>query len=303
MSAGEVADTTSSDTRAIGAMLRREVRPRDLQDHARAVAASFDELWIVEDLPYAGGISQATAVLEATAGLGGGVGPVIGHGIAPAPFRNPAALAMEWAALAEMYPGRVAFGIGHGVPSWMAQIGERVDSPMTLLEETIDAVQRLLAGERLRVAGRYVSLDGVELMFPPTSPPTVSAGVMGPKSLELSGRIAGGTVLPEGRSPDDIRAARAIIDRGRSAGHVTAAHRLTVFTGFYCGDLTELGPPPPDVPSGWDAVAETPAACASKLQLVFDAGADSVVLVPFGDDMEQQLRLAGTDIVPLLARG
>ncbi len=284
-------------------MLRRDVPPAELRDHARAVAHGFDELWIVEDLPYAGGISQATAVLEVTAGIGGGVGPVVGHGIAPAPFRNPAALAMEWATLAEIYPGRVSVGIGHGVPSWMAQIGERVGSPLTLLEETIDAVQRLLGGERVKVDGRYVSLDDVELMFPPTSPPIVSAGVMGPKSLELSGRIAGGTVLPEGRGPDDIRAARALIDRGRKERADEGPHRLTVFTGFYCGDLADLGPPPPDVPQGWDAVAEAPADCAAQLQSIFDAGADSVVLVPFGDDMEGQLRLAAGDIVPLLDRG
>jgi len=284
-------------------MLRRDVPPARLRDHARAVADGFDELWIVEDLPYAGGISQAAAVLEVTQGVGGGVGPVIGHGIAPAPFRNPAALAMEWATLAEMYPGRLAAGVGHGVQSWMAQINERVDSPLTLLDETIDVVQRLLAGECVSAEGRYVSLDNVELVFPPTVAPLVSAGVMGPKSLELAGRTAGGTVLPEGRGPGDITAARAAIDCGRSVAGRTDPHRLTVFTGFYCGPLAELGPPPPDAPPGWAAVAETPAECATLLQTIVDAGADSVVLVPFGDDMEGQLRLAAADIVPLLVRG
>lgn len=284
-------------------MLRREVRPADLQALARAVAPGLDELWIVEDLPYAGGISQAAVVLEATKGIGGGAGPVIGHGIAPAPFRNAAALTMEWATLAEMFPGRLAAGVGHGVQSWMAQIGERVDSPLTLLEETIDAAQRLLDGQRVHLAGRYVSLDDVELIFPPAQPPVVSAGVMGPKSLELSGRVAGGTILPEGRTPNDIRAAREHINRGRAAAGRTDPHRLTVFTGFYCGPLAELGPPPPDAPPGWAAVAEEPAESVAQIQSVFDAGADSVVLVPFSDEMEAQLRLASTDIVPLLDRG
>ena len=284
-------------------MLRRDSPPASLRELARAVAPGFDELWIVEDLPYAGGISQATAVLEATAGIGGGAGPVVGHGIAPAPFRNAAALAMEWATLAEMYPGRFAAGVGHGVQSWMAQIGEQTDSPLTLLAETIEVTQQLLAGERVTVDGRYVSIDGLELVFPPLQPPRVSAGVMGPKSLELSGRIAGGTVLPEGRAPDDIIAARAMIDRGRAAAGRTDLHRLTVFTGFYCGPLHELGPPPPDAPQGWAAVAETPAACAAQLQTILDAGVECLVLVPFGDDMESQLCLAAVDIVPLLDRG
>ncbi len=284
-------------------MLRRDIAPASLQVHAQAVANGFDELWIVEDLPFAGGISQAAAVLEATKGVGGGAGPIVGHGIAPAPFRNPAALAMEWATLAEMYPGRLAPGIGHGVQSWMAQINEQVDSPLTLLEETIHAVQCLLAGERVTVEGRYVSINDVELSFPPMDPPLVSVGVMGPKSLELSGRTAGGTVLPEGRTPDDIRAARASIDRGRAIADRSDAHRLTVFTGFYCGPLRELGPPPPDAPPGWAAVADTPVECAAQLQAILDSGVDSMVLVPFGDDAESQLCLAAVDIVPLLDRG
>jgi len=283
-------------------MLRRDVPPASLCDHARAVAPGFDELWIVEDLRYAGGISQATAVLEATAG-NGGRGPVIGHGIAPAPFRNPVALAMEWATLAEIYPGRLTVGVGHGVPSWMTQIGERVASPLTLLEETIDVVQRLLSGQRVTIDGRYVSIDDIELMFPPTLPPVVAAGVMGPRSLELSGRVAGGTVLPEGRTPDDVREARAIIDNGRSAVGRSDQHRLTVFVGFYCGPLDQLGPPPPDAPPGWAAVAETAPECAAQLQLMVDAGVDAMVLVPFGDDVEGQLRMASADLVPLLDRG
>lgn len=289
--------------RSVGAMLRRDVRPADLGTHARAVADGFDELWVVEDLPFAGGISQATAVLEATAGVGGGAGPVVGHGIAPAPFRNPAALAMEWATLAEMYPGRVSTGVGHGVPSWMEQIGERVASPLTLLEETIDVVQRLLRGERVDVDGRYVSITDVQLVFPPSQVPVVSAGVMGPKSLELAGRIAGGTVLPEGRGPGEVRAAKSLIDRGRVAAGRTDLHRLSVFTGFYCGPLDRLGPPPPDAPGGWAAVAETPSECIVQLQSIIDAGADAVILVPFGDDMEQQLQLGAAEIVPHLDRG
>ncbi len=83
----------------------------------------------------------------------------------------------------------------------------------------------------------------------------------------------------------------------------TTPHRLSVFTGFYCGDLAELGPPPPDAPPGWAAVSESLTDSADQLQSVFDAGADSVILVPFGGDIEQQLRLAAVDIVPLLDRG
>jgi len=285
---------------AVGAMIVRTIAPSDLAQHARSIASGFDELWVVEDLPFAGGVSQAMAVLEATSGIGGADGPVVGHGIAPAPFRNPAALAMEWATVAELHPGRFVGGIGHGVGSWMAQIGETVGSPLTLLEETIDAVQRLLAGECVSLSGRYVSLHDVGLVFPPRQPPLVSAGVLGPKSLALAGRVAGGTILPEGQGPAEIAAARTRIDEGMSGRADGATHRLTVFAAFHCGDRSELGTPNPDAPQGWEAVADRPAVVASKLRTLADAGADAVVLVPLGVDVVGQLQLAAANIAPLI---
>lgn len=281
---------------AIGAMIRRDVPPGAVSAHAQAVQQGFDELWIVEDLPWAGGISQISAVLEATDDV------VVGHGIAPAPFRNPAALAMEWATLAELFPGRIAGGIGHGVPSWMRSIGEGVDSPLTLLKETIEAVRGLLAGDTMDVDGRYISLGAVQLRFPPLQIPSVSAGVLGPKSLRLSGAVADGTILPEGQGPDEIRAARDLIDAGRADAGRTDEHRLTVFAGFHCGDPSELGPPPPEVPQGWDAIGPDADAVAAKLQLLVDAGADSVVLVPFGENITDALQFAAAEIVPRLSR-
>ena len=281
---------------SIGAMIMRDIPPAHLIEHARSIQHGLDELWVVEDLPYAGGISQMTAVLAATDSV------VVGHGIAPAPFRHPAALAMEWATLAELYPGRVAGGIGHGVQPWMAQLGIKADSPLTLLRETIDVVQRLLAGETVSVDGRYVSAKDVTLQSPPAQAPVVSAGVIGPKSLHLSGSIAGGTIVSEGHGPAEIENARRLIDEGRADAGRNDQHRLTVFGGFYCGDPAGLGEPNPDAVAGWDAIGEEPGVVAAKLQTLIDAGADSVVLVPFGTDAVAQLQLATAEIVPNLVR-
>ena len=281
----------------LGAMLTRDVAPGVLVEHARAVEAALDELWIVEDLPYAGGIAQLGAVLGAV-----GADVAVGHGIAPAPFRTVAALAMEWSALAAMYPTRVRCGIGHGVQNWMAQIGARVDSPLTLLRETVLAVRSLLAGDEVSVDGRYVHLDAVRLVHPPLHVPEIAIGAMGPRSLELSGEVADGTILPEGHGPAEIERARSLIATGRRRGDHDRAHRLTVFAGFYCGDPAGLGPLNPDAPVGWDAIGTEPAAVVAQLQTLIDAGADSVVLVPFGADRTAQLQLAGAEIVPALVR-
>lgn len=283
-------------------MVLRTTAPEHEVAHAVALAGLVDELWIVEDLPFAGGIAQAAAILEATSGLDSP--PVVGHGIAPAPFRNPVALAMEWAALARMYPGRVHGGIGHGVPDWMRQIAKAKASPLTLLDETLTAVRTLLWGYTLDADGRYVNVADVTLEFPPAEIPLVSAGVTGPKSLEISGERADGTILPEGQGPEDVDRARAHIDdgRGRATPPPSDNHRLTVFTGYYCGDLTKLPPPPAHLPPGWDAVGSTTDQVAARLQSLINAGVDSVVLVPFGDAPVEQIELAATEIIPQLVR-
>jgi alkanesulfonate monooxygenase SsuD/methylene tetrahydromethanopterin reductase-like flavin-dependent oxidoreductase (luciferase family) len=82
----------------------------------------------------------------------------------------------------------VDIGVGHGVQEWMAQVGARVESPMTLLGEYLTALRALLRGERVTVDGRYLRLDAVALDWPPASPPAVLAGATGPRSLRLSGR-------------------------------------------------------------------------------------------------------------------
>ena len=284
---------------SIGALIRRDIPPRDVAEHARAVQANDDELWVIEDLPFAGGISQAATVLAATDTA------AVGHGIAPAPFRNPAALAMEWATLAEIHPGRVIAGIGHGVQSWMDQIGEKVASPLTLLSEAILAIRRLLAGESVTVSGRYVQLAGVQLEYPPAEIPKVLAGVTGPKSLLLSGAVADGTVLSEGHGPGDIRRARQLTNLGREESERSGHHHITVFAGFYVGEPGGLGGENPDAdPSfSWDAVSEDVDEVTSQLQSLIDAGADSLILLPFGIDATEQLQLAAADIVPHLQRG
>ncbi len=47
-------------------MIRRDVPPENVGMHAASLAPVFSELWIVEDLPFAGGISQLSEVLRHT---------------------------------------------------------------------------------------------------------------------------------------------------------------------------------------------------------------------------------------------
>lgn len=208
----------------IGVMYRCDNPPENLPAYARLVERlRYDELWVVEDCFYAGAMSATAVAAAATENLR------VGIGILPAAFRNPALAAMELSGLGRMFPGRVLAGFGHGIAEWVEQVGADHPSPLAVLGETVDVVRRLLAGDKVTTRGRHVRLSEVALQFPPTEPVPISTGVRGEKSLRLSGRIADGTILAEGASPEYVRWARERIDEGRREAGRTDEHRLTVY--------------------------------------------------------------------------
>jgi len=218
-------------TVSIGICFHRSEPALDVIARARAAEAQgFDEFWVIEDCFFTAGVSLATAALVATERID------VGIGILPVVARNAAVTAMELATIAQLAPGRLHAGLGHGVQSWMQQMNERVASPLTVLHETFDAVAALLRGEEVTVDGRYVQLDGVRLDQPPTIVPQLSAGVRGPKSLEIAGRCADGVILADFVSAEYVR--WVIEQTGRPD------HRITVFSSMGVGpadSLTEIG--------------------------------------------------------------
>lgn len=187
----------------------------------RAADLGFDELWVAEDCLYGGGIAQAGVALASTDRL------AVGIGIMPAVVRNPVFTAMQIASLSRIFPGRFLPGIGHGVRDWMRQIGQLPGSQLGALEEHAAAIRALLHGENVTTFGDYVNLDDVKLVFPPDPAPPLYLGVRGPKSLQLAGRVADGTITANGTSPAYIRWAREQIEIGRQSANHTQPHRLT----------------------------------------------------------------------------
>jgi alkanesulfonate monooxygenase SsuD/methylene tetrahydromethanopterin reductase-like flavin-dependent oxidoreductase (luciferase family) len=235
-------------------------------------AAGFDELWLWEDCFMAGAIASAAVALAATERI------PVGLGIMPAPVRNPAFAAMEIAALARMFPGRILPGFGHGPADWMRQVGAKPKSQLALLEETVTAVKALLAGDEVDVEGSYVRLDRVRLDHPPEVVPPVYTGVRRERSLALSGRVADGTILAELASVPYIEWARAQIA-------ATRPHRLTVFA-LWSEDRATLQPALEErIGFGGPAVEHLDLDTAAvvgpaQVRALADAGADAVVLVP-----------------------
>jgi 5,10-methylenetetrahydromethanopterin reductase len=282
----------------IGVMFDRDNPPEELAAFAAGVEqAGADDLWVVEDLGWAGSISSAAIALAATERLR------VGIGIAPVALRNPALLAMELATLARAYPGRLVAGLGHGVAEWMRQVGAEAGSKLALLEETIVAVRGLLAGEIVELKGREVTIDGVRLVHPPAQVPPLVTGVVRPKSLEISGRVADGTIIVEGVGPEGIAAALGHIERGRAAGD-RPAHELIVFTYLHVEDDPDraaaatrdmvtsqaewLGARPEEL----FTLIGPAAGVRDGVAALREAGAGTVVLRPLGPDPLDHVRQA-----------
>ena len=122
-------------------MLPRDLPAEQFVDFARrAEELGFDELWVVEDLGFRGGIAQAATALAVTARI------TVGIGILPAAARNVVFAAMDVATLAQLHPNRLVVGIGHGMPGWMQQAGAWPSRPLSYLREYTRALDTLLRG-------------------------------------------------------------------------------------------------------------------------------------------------------------
>jgi alkanesulfonate monooxygenase SsuD/methylene tetrahydromethanopterin reductase-like flavin-dependent oxidoreductase (luciferase family) len=257
----------------------------------------FDELWLAEDCFAHGGISAAAVA------LGRMERAAVGLGLLPVGLRSPALTAMELGTLATLYPGRVRTAFGHGVESWMRQIGARPRNRITYLREVADTVARLTRGEAVSRDGE-VHLDGVRLDHPPADPPEFLIGSTGRQALGVAAALGMGFLMPEGTGAEGIRWAREALGADASvtiycwlsiAAEETSATsallpavrrwrewnlypRLYELAGLPSADqltsdhLTRV------------AVVGTPEQCAGQLRSLHAAGADTVVLQPIGED-------------------
>lgn len=285
----------------LGVMYNRGLPPEGLASWALELESrGVDELWVVEDLGWAGGVSSAAVALAATRRV------TVGIGITPAPLRSPVLLAMELGTLARIFPGRFVAGIGHGVHDWMEAVGALPSSQLALLEETIAVTRALLRGEDVSVDGRELRIRAARLVHPPDVPPPVIAGVVKKRSLRLAGRVADGTLMIEGSGPDDLRRARLEIDAGRADAGAAAppSHELVVYTHSFVDDdparvraatapvveeyarIRGIDPADVFLPRG------TAAEVAATVEALWDAGAAGVVLHPIGPDFDSQTERA-----------
>lgn len=216
-----VGATGQSGVMRIGIHIPPTIPPERLKELARAAEDSgLDELWVWEDSFKQSAVPSATAALAWTSRLR------VGITLLPVPFRNAALAAMEFATVARMFPDRFVAGIGHGVQEWMAQAGVRAESPLTLLRENAVAIRRLLDGETVSVAGRYVHLDGVRLDWPPEPVPPLMIGGSGPRSVALAAELGDGNLLTNALTDAEVQTITARIAEARQRAGRTGPHEV-----------------------------------------------------------------------------
>ncbi|MFL6100637.1 MAG: LLM class flavin-dependent oxidoreductase [Actinomycetales bacterium] len=276
-------------------------------ERLKAVAMQADrlglpELWLWEDCFKEGGLTAAAAALAWTSQLR------VGIGLLPVPLRNVALSAMELSTIDRMFPGRTVLGIGHGVLEWMEQVGARAESPMTLLREYTVALRRLLSGDTVSSTGRYVALDNVGLVWPPSAPAPLLVGAVGPKTMTLAGELADGAILTGGTTPDQVRAARTLLDAAAQAAG-NPRPRIVVFLVAATGPDAQarLEADLVDSDNGDDlglvGVAGSAERVAAGVRRLADAGADAVILQPTQDvqDVEGFVAFVAEDVATVLA--
>jgi alkanesulfonate monooxygenase SsuD/methylene tetrahydromethanopterin reductase-like flavin-dependent oxidoreductase (luciferase family) len=255
----------------VGVIFRPDLPPERLRGFVDAVAgAQLDDLWLWEDCFFEAGLSAATAALAWSSTTR------VGIGLLPVPLRNPAVAAMEIATVSRLFPHRFVPAVGHGVLSWMDQVGARAASPMGLLREWVTATRALLHGEAVTVDGDYVHLDNVSLAWPPAAVPPLLVGARGLKTLALAGEIADGVVLDaDVSSPEGVR-------RAVAASAAQRPHQVVVYV--------------PIDPSA------TAGQVLQAINEYTDAGATTVVIQPAPDDpdVDATIRLTGEARAALL---
>ena len=167
----------------------------------------------------------------------------LGTMITPLPRRRPQMVASTLASLDLLSNGRVVFGAGlGGVPQEFAAFGEVVDGKVraAMLDEGLEVVARLLAGERVNFQGHYYTVNDIKLaprgLQTPRMP--IWIGATSGNALRRAARWDGWvvyTVDSQGdvlRGADDVAKTLATIRQYRDEAELAQDGYAVVVTGM-----------------------------------------------------------------------
>jgi probable F420-dependent oxidoreductase len=120
----------------------------------------------------------------------------LGTAILPVFTRGPALLAMSIAGLAHAAPGRFVAGIGASSPVVVSAWNSiPFEEPWYRVRDVLRFLRPALAGEKVAMQGRTLTVDGFRLSAPPTPVPPVYVAALREGMLRLAAREADGVIL------------------------------------------------------------------------------------------------------------
>jgi probable F420-dependent oxidoreductase len=177
------------------------------------------------------------ALLAAISGVAGDLR--LGSGVVPTTTRSLPLLAMGFATLASLAPGRVLAGIGVSsqtvVEGWH---GRPFPKPIAFMREFVPALRAALRGERVDLDTEWLRVRGFRLSLPVTEPIPVMLAAMNPRMLALAGAL-GDAVQLTWCPPDEVPTLVARVrDGAREAGRDPAEVEVVASFFGYGGPRT-----------------------------------------------------------------
>ena len=131
-------------------------------------------------------MTTAAAIAASTSTIG------IGHSVINAPYRPPALLAHQIAALCDIADGRYTPTIGAGNSFDYDQLGVDASRRARGLEECVQVVAELLRSGTAHLEGDQWTTDRAELALRPDPAPAIIVAAAGPRAMGVAARLGDG---------------------------------------------------------------------------------------------------------------
>jgi 5,10-methylenetetrahydromethanopterin reductase len=187
----------------------------------RAEALGYDDFWLADERFFREVYATLTLVATRTSRLR--LGPCVTD-----PYsRHPALTAMAIATLDEISGGRAVLGIGAGV-SGFKELGVNAERSAVAIRESVDLIRRLLAGERVTLAGEQIRFDDGRLDFIPSRADVpIYVASQREAGCRVAGRVADGAIMQGCVAAPLVRFfADAVAEGARRAGRDPARVEL-----------------------------------------------------------------------------
>jgi limonene 1,2-monooxygenase len=171
----------------------------------------------------------------------------LGTGVSSLPYHHPLLLADRMVLLDHLTRGRVMFGVGPGaLPSDAFMMGIPVDKQRERMEESLEVILRLLAGETVNHESDWFTLKDARLQLLPYSDPCFEVAVaaqVSPSGPRAAGRFGAG-LLSIGATTQggfDVLGAHWNVLEERSAefGHVADRQRWRLVGPIHIAETEE----------------------------------------------------------------